>query len=91
MRAARALIISGAGRHFSAGIDMEALMHLANIAHGKSCPARAREKIHAFVQRAQAAFNVIEAPGAGPCRHPRRMHRRRGRHGRGLRYSRVQR
>lgn len=63
--AARVLIISGEGRHFSAGIDMEALMHLASIAGDKGCPARAREKIHAFVQHAQAAFNAIEA-----CRVP---------------------
>ena len=56
----RALVISGAGRHFSSGIDIEALVHLASITGGKGCPARASEKVHSFVQHAQAAFNAIE-------------------------------
>lgn len=57
----RVVVIGGAGKHFSAGIDTDALMHLAKTANAKGCPARAREKVHAFVQHAQHAFNALEA------------------------------
>jgi len=59
--ASRALIVSGEGRHFSAGIDIDALLHLGGVVAGRGCPARARETVLAFVEHAQAAFNAIEA------------------------------
>ncbi|TAM10751.1 MAG: crotonase/enoyl-CoA hydratase family protein [Nevskiaceae bacterium] len=56
----RVLIVSGAGRHFSAGIDTDALVNLARIAQAPGGAARGREAVHAFIQHAQAAFNAIE-------------------------------
>lgn len=56
----RVLILSGNGRHFSAGIDVEALAHLGGMVLGKGCPARAREQLHRFIRDAQAAFSRCE-------------------------------
>lgn len=50
--AVRVVILSAAGRHFTAGIDFEALGHLAQMTGGKGCPARAREQVWQFIRRA---------------------------------------
>lgn len=59
-KSARALVIRGEGRHFTAGIDIEALARLGKVVSGDGCPARAREEVLHFVEHAQAAFNAVE-------------------------------
>lgn len=56
----RVAVISGAGKHFSAGIDTDALVNLARIAKAPGDEARGREAVHAFILRAQAAFTTLE-------------------------------
>jgi enoyl-CoA hydratase/carnithine racemase len=56
----RVVVLSAAGRHFTAGIDFEALAHLGQMTAGKGCPARAREQVWHFIRRAQASFTRIE-------------------------------
>ena len=56
----RVVILCGEGRHFTAGIDLEALSHVGQMALGKGCPARARENVRKFILHAQECFNSIE-------------------------------
>ena len=56
----RIVILSGEGRHFTAGIDMEALAHLGQVSGGKGCPARAREGVLKFILHAQECFSSVE-------------------------------
>ena len=55
----RVVILSGEGRHFCAGIDVEALAHLAQLT-AKGCAGRAREQVLTFIEHAQAAFTAVE-------------------------------
>lgn len=59
-KSVRVVVLAGNGRHFTAGIDMEALGHLGQIAGRKGCPARAREDIWQFIRKAQDSFSAIE-------------------------------
>ena len=56
----RVVIVCGEGRHFTAGIDLEALAHLAAMVSGKGCAGRERENLHQFIRHAQDAFNSLE-------------------------------
>lgn len=60
-REIRVAIVTGAGRHFSAGIDTDGLTRLWQVANGGDCPARGREGVRDFILHAQAAFNALEA------------------------------
>ena len=56
----RVVILCGEGRHFTAGIDLEALAHVGQMASSKGCPARARENVRKFILHAQDCFNSVE-------------------------------
>jgi len=56
----RVVILCGEGRHFTAGIDMEALAHVGQMVASKGCPGRARENLLKFVRHAQDSFNSLE-------------------------------
>ncbi len=55
----RVVVIAGEGRHFCCGIDLSALSHLYCLVDA-ACEARGREKLLAFIEQAQAAFNAVE-------------------------------
>ncbi|MDD3763582.1 MAG: enoyl-CoA hydratase-related protein [Nevskiales bacterium] len=57
----RAAILCGDGKHFCAGIDLSILQWLDGVVSDpQACPSRAREKVHAFIEHAQAALNACE-------------------------------
>ncbi len=55
----RVIILSGEGKHFTAGIDLELLMSVQSVQSIK-CEGRKREKIRGFVKMLQAPVNAIE-------------------------------
>ncbi len=59
----RAVIISGAGKNFSAGLDLAMFADFQPSAD--SCPGRQREAIRRNILRMQASFNAVER-----CRKP---------------------
>lgn len=59
----RVIILSGNGKHFCAGIDLELLMNVAQF--GQKCEGRKREKLRKKVFELQAPINAIEQ-----CRKP---------------------
>ncbi|MFN8344033.1 MAG: crotonase/enoyl-CoA hydratase family protein [Spirosomataceae bacterium] len=54
----RVIILSGHGKHFCAGIDLELLMNVAQFA--QKCEGRKREKLRKKVLELQAPINAIE-------------------------------
>jgi enoyl-CoA hydratase len=60
----RAIVLSGAGTHFCAGIDLALLMAVRQAAENP-CEGRMREKIRHFVHQLQAPINAVEQ-----CRKP---------------------
>ncbi|TAE37434.1 MAG: crotonase/enoyl-CoA hydratase family protein [Runella slithyformis] len=54
----RAVVLSGEGKHFCAGIDLELLMDISQFAH--QCEGRKREKLRKRVFELQAPINAIE-------------------------------
>jgi enoyl-CoA hydratase len=56
----RVVILCGEGRHFTAGIDLEALAHVGTLARGKSCGGRQREAVRKFILHAQDALSSLE-------------------------------
>jgi enoyl-CoA hydratase/carnithine racemase len=59
--AVRAVVLCGEGKHFTAGIDMQALMTVGQKVMGnKGCPARGREDVLKFIRHAQDGFSSIE-------------------------------
>jgi enoyl-CoA hydratase len=54
----RVIILSGNGKHFCAGIDLELLMNVAQFA--QKCEGRKREKLRKKVFELQAPINAIE-------------------------------
>lgn len=54
----RVIILSGNGKHFCAGIDLELLMNVAQFA--QKCEGRKREKLRKKVVELQAPINAIE-------------------------------
>ncbi len=54
----RVIILSGNGKHFCAGIDLELLMNVAQFA--QKCEGRKREKLRKKVLELQAPINAIE-------------------------------
>ncbi|MGK5093853.1 crotonase/enoyl-CoA hydratase family protein [Deltaproteobacteria bacterium TL4] len=62
---ARVVILSGAGKHFTAGIDLEMLMGLGQEIDKGTCDGRKRENLRRLVLDLQDTFTVIEK-----CRKP---------------------
>jgi enoyl-CoA hydratase len=62
--AVRVVILSGNGKHFCAGIDLELLLSI-NDKTQEACDGRKREKILGLVKQLQAPMNAVEA-----CRKP---------------------
>lgn len=60
----RAIVLSGAGKHFCAGIDLSLLMGL-NALVKESCEGRKRERLRKLVLRLQEPMNAVAA-----CRKP---------------------
>ncbi len=56
----RAVILCGEGRHFTAGIDIDALAHLGTVADGKDCAGRQREAVRKFILHAQDSLSSLE-------------------------------
>ncbi len=55
----RVVILSGEGKHFCAGIDLELLMSVAGL-QSMECAGRRSEKIRELVLKLQATINAIE-------------------------------
>ncbi len=62
---ARAVILSGEGRHFCSGIDLELLMSVGSSVESIKCDGRSSEKIKALINSLQVSINAIEK-----CRKP---------------------
>lgn len=60
----RAIVLSGEGKHFCAGIDLELLMDMQKF-QSISCEGRKREKLREFIFKLQHAITAIEK-----CRKP---------------------
>ena len=60
----RVIILSGAGRHFCSGIDLELLMSVQQM-EVADCEGRKREKIKLLIETLQQSINAIEK-----CRKP---------------------
>lgn len=60
----RAVVLSGAGRHFCAGIDLSMLMGVQGLID-EACEARKREKLRALILDLQACVSSLER-----CRKP---------------------
>ena len=60
----RVVVLSGEGKHFTAGIDLSLLMSIQQLTQD-DCEGRKREKIRGFVKLLQAPINAIEN-----CRKP---------------------
>ncbi|MEZ5023636.1 MAG: crotonase/enoyl-CoA hydratase family protein [Chitinophagales bacterium] len=56
----RAIVLSGEGKHFTAGIDLELLMSVSSLTSMK-CGGRKGEKLRKLVKQLQAPINAIEA------------------------------
>ena len=54
----RAIILSGEGKHFCSGIDLELLMSVATLS--KNCEGRKREQLRKQILALQAPINAIE-------------------------------
>ncbi len=59
-RHVRAIVISGEGRHFTAGIDLSVVEWLHTLVEDPSRATRSREDILAFIEQCQDAFSAIE-------------------------------
>lgn len=60
----RVIVLSGEGKHWCAGIDLELLMSLAQL-QSMECEGRKREKVREFIHHLQGCINAIET-----CRKP---------------------
>lgn len=56
----RAIILSGGGKHFSAGIDLKFLAAIQSTI-ADSCPGRTREKLRELILSLQDSINTIES------------------------------
>ena len=63
--AARVVVLSGAGRNFTAGIDLEMLMDVGAIDKQDRCPGRVREMLRLWVLDLQDVISSLDA-----CRKP---------------------
>lgn len=59
---ARVIVLSGEGKHFCAGIDLELLMSMQQF-HSINCEARKREKVREFIFMLQKSITSIEKCG----------------------------
>lgn len=57
----RVVILAGAGKHFTAGIDLQVLAGLSQKVLGPGCPGRAREYLREWILGAQASITAIES------------------------------
>jgi len=57
----RVIVLSGEGKHFCAGIDLETLMNQQMST--ESCEARKREKLRKFIEKLQSSITSIEDCG----------------------------
>ena len=64
MPEARVIVLTGEGKHFCAGIDIQTLMN-PDLMNGDICEARKREKIRDFIFKLQNTISAIEK-----CRKP---------------------
>ena len=55
-----AIVLSGLGKHFSAGIDLNFFASIQSKIHD-SCPAKTRENLRALILSLQAPINAIES------------------------------
>ena len=60
----RVIVLTGTGKHFSAGIDLSLLMDMQKF-HQIDCEGRKREALRAFIFKLQRSISAIEA-----CRKP---------------------
>lgn len=60
----RVIILSGQGKHFCAGIDLELLMNIQQL-QGIDCEGRKREALRRFILKLQSTVSALEA-----CRKP---------------------
>ncbi|PHN05081.1 crotonase/enoyl-CoA hydratase family protein [Flavilitoribacter nigricans] len=60
----RVIVLSGEGKHFCAGMDLEVLMNIQQF-QTIDCEGRKREKLRQFILRLQAMVSALEA-----CRKP---------------------
>lgn len=60
----RVIVLSGEGKHFCAGIDLQLLMDMQRF-QGMNCEGRKREALRKFILKLQSCINAIEA-----CRKP---------------------
>ena len=60
----RVIVLTGEGKHWCAGIDLELLMTLAQLG-SIDCEGRKREQVREFIRELQASINAIER-----CRKP---------------------
>ncbi|MCP4123609.1 MAG: crotonase/enoyl-CoA hydratase family protein [Bacteroidetes bacterium] len=56
----RVVVLSGNGKHFCAGIDLQLLMSVQQV-NSIKCEGRKREQIRGFIKKLQAPINAIEA------------------------------
>ena len=61
----RVIVVSGQGKHFSAGIDLEMIAQIQQMMMSKEDAGRVREKLRLWILGLQDAFNAIER-----CRKP---------------------
>lgn len=60
----RVVVLSGTGKHFCAGMDLEALMNIQQFQQ-VDCEGRKREQLRQFILKLQRTINALEA-----CRKP---------------------
>lgn len=85
---ARVIVMSSTGKHFSAGMDLEVFADNGALASAQQDPHVASEAFRHLVLALQGTFSCLDEARISRDRgDPGWLHRRRGRHDVGLRYS----